>query len=249
LIFAVIPAIARKYKELGWIVIGCIVISVLIPFIIFHGHFVDLTRSFFENQVFDPSGRVMTSADPTAVSNQGIDAVLLRYLSYVPSFHDASGFPHFNLSANSIIEFANFLRLVVVGVTFIESLRWLRAKPAGSSFMLMALWSAALYVILPGAKGRYAIYALPAIIVLIAQAHENWSQGLSKKAKKMVLLILAISILLLQIVPDYSLQFGIGLAGSVLLWLTTIKCARHWALASGTGQNNAARGERPANIL
>ena len=251
ILFAFVPAVKRKYKELAWGVIGCTLLSAFLPALIFREHFFDLTQSFVVNQVLDPGGRVMTSADPTAVSNQGIDAVLLRYLAYVPSFHDNWQLPHLNFDKHLVVSLANFLRLLIVSVTAWMSIKWLRDDDT-PSLALMALWCAALYVMLPGAKSRYAIYALPAFIVLIAQCHSAWFNGHKQKARNLCACILVSAILLLQLVPDYFLQFGIGLFGSALLWATTLVLTPQMSVKEsprGAGKNDAARSERTADVL
>jgi hypothetical protein len=223
----------------------------VIPAIIFRENVLELTTSFFQHQVLDPDGRVMTAAGPTAVSNQGLDAVLLRYLSFVPGLHDQTGaMPHANLSADRVLFAANLMRVMIIAFTAIVSVRFLRRPSNEPPFLLMALWCAALYMVLPGAKGRYAIYALPAVLAMFAAAHRQYAKGDAKKGFRIAALSVASCALLIQLFPDYFLQFGIGFFGTAILWLFTINETNAASmLSSGARENYASGGKRASDIL
>jgi hypothetical protein len=251
LLMGLIPLLRRKFSEAVWGVAWILVLSIVVPLVVFQDNFGGLTSGFFQYQVLDPGGRVMTSVDPTAVSNQGLDAVLLRYLSYVPSFHDAAGnFPHLAVSPEAVLGFANLLRVVVIAITLWISIRWVRGETNEPPLLLVALWCAALYMILPSAKGRYAIYALPPLLVMMASAHRALAEGRHAAGKRLAFLTVVSCILLLQIVPDYTLQFGIGYIAPVILWIFVIRLSMScFRLPRRPGEDYTTGGERATNVL
>lgn len=250
-IFGVVPLLRRKWAEVSWGVVWIGILTLLVPAIIFRENVIELTTSFFQHQVFDPNGRVMTAAGPTAVSNQGLDAVLLRYLSFVPGLHDQSGaMPHANIDPELVIFAANLMRVAVLVFTAIISVRFIRKPSNEPPLMLMALWCAALYMILPGAKGRYAIYALPAILAMFAAAHRQYANVDAKEGFKLAALSVASCALLIQLFPDYLLQFGVGFIGTLILWLFVVKeTIAATVLASGARENYASGGKRASDIF
>jgi hypothetical protein len=223
----------------------------VIPLAIYRENLVELTTSFFRYQVFDPDGRVMTAGTGSAVSNQGIDAVLLRYFSFVPGFHDQAGaLPHANVDPSLILMISNLTRLGIVAITAWISIRWLRSNEGGPPFILMALWCAALYMVLPGQKGRYAIYALPAVLAMFAAAHRAFSLRSVIEGRRITTLSVVACILLVQLVPDELLQFGVGYIGTIILWTFMLKEASAVReLSSRPSENYAAGGKRATDIL
>lgn len=252
LIFGLVPLLRKKWAEASWGMLWLAVLTIAIPAFVFRENFMELTSSFFSFQVLNPDGRVMTAAAPTAMSNQGIDAVLLRFLSYVPGFHDQPGVVvrGGNFEAGFVLTVANVLRVCVVLFTAFVSVKWLRTENDEPPFLLVALWCAALYMILPGAKARYAIYALPAILAMFAAAHREYAMGFTRHGARLAALSIVTCGLLLQIVPVFLLQFGVGYIGTLILWLFTVREA--WetgALPRRAGENYASRSKRATNIL
>ena len=251
LVFGIVPLIRRKWIEVPWGLVGLTLLVVVIPALVFRENFIELTKSFFAHQVLDPGGRVMTAASPTAVSNQGLDAVLLRYASYIPGLHNQPGAPpHLNFDPQSVLLLGNFLRVLIIAFTAFVSLKWLHAREDEPPLLLMALWCAALYMVLPGAKSRYAIYALPAMLTMFAAAHREFANGCARDGARIATLAVVACALLLQMVPAYLLQFGVGYVGTLILWLFTVREA--WetsALPRRAGQNYASSGERASDVL
>lgn len=238
ILFAILPLIRRKHRELGWTGIWLVVLSLLVPALIFGPKVIEMSESFVTNQILDPGGRAMETADPVPPSNQGLDGVMVRYLSYVPEFHDEKpGFPHLNLAVANVVSIANLMRLFIVGITIIASVRWAQSSSPDPPLVLLALWCAALYLILPGAKGRYAVYSFPAFLPLLAAAHAAFRNNELARGRKYIAVLLIAATLILQLVPDASLYYGIGLIGPYLLWTFSLKTI---ALPVRTGENNAA---------
>lgn len=226
ILFALPALLRRKRRELAWIGIWMVVLTLVVPGVIFGPGVVDMSQSFVENQILDPGGRAMEAADPKPASNQGLDGVLVRYLSYVPAFHDRHpAFPHLNVEVESVVTIANFLRIIVLIVTIVVSLRWIRTRSPDPPLLLIALWCAALYVILPGAKGRYAVYAFPAFLPVLAAAHGAFRVGDVANGRKAAAVALVAAVLVLQLVPDSFLYYGIGIIGPFLLWHFLLRSA------------------------
>jgi hypothetical protein len=251
LMFGLIPLLRRKWGETAYGIIWIAVLSLAVPAVFFRENLIELTTAFFQYQVFDPDGRVMTAAAPTAVSNQGLDAVLLRYFSYIPGLHDLPGsLPHGSVDPNLILTLSNVLRFAIVVFTTLVSIRWLRTQNENPPFLFVALWCAALYMILPGAKGRYAIYALPAILAMFAEAHRYHAAGRQSESKRIAVLAAIACALLVQLVPDYFLQFGVGYLGTLILYTFMVhKTLSPNALPRRTGENYTAGSKRASDIL
>ncbi|MDQ2986845.1 MAG: DUF2029 domain-containing protein [Armatimonadota bacterium] len=250
ILFAIIPLIRRRKGELVWISVWLVVLSIVVPAIMFRHQFLELLTTFFQYQVFDPDGRVMTAANPTAISNQGLDAVMLRYFSYVPSLHDRVGnFPSLGLDPHIVMFAANVIRVAIVSATAFASVRWIRRSGDEPPLLLLSLWCATLYVILPGAKARYAIYVLPAFLLMIAGAHRAWSQGRIIESRKVVALVVVCAILLLQILPTFALEMGLGLIGPFVLWCYAMNWLAADSLARRPGQDYASGRKRSPDVL
>jgi len=220
ILFFALPFMRRKRREMAWIGIWLVILVLLLPAAIFGGQVIDMSRSFIDNQILGSSGRTTEASDPVPAANQGLDGVLVRYLSYVPEFHDLHPeFPRLGaVDVQTVVTVANALRLTVLLVTAVVSIRWIRTQNSEPPLLLMALWCAALYVILPNAKGRYAIYAFPAFLPVLAAAHAAFRAGRILEGRKAAAVAIVSAILLLQLVPDPVLYYGIGIIGPLLLW-------------------------------
>jgi hypothetical protein len=84
-------------------------------------------------------------------------------------------------------------------------------------------------------KGRYAIYAFPAFLPVLAAAHRAFRIGDIASGRKALVLVVAAAALLLQIVPDSILYYGIGMIGPILLWIFLLRSS-----AVGARENHAA---------
>ena len=104
-----------------------------------------------------------------------------------------------------------------------------RRAPLWGEAMLLALWCAALYVILPGAKSRYAIYAFPAFWPLLccAFAARRLDRKPASWAWSFVTLVCCLA--LVQLVPASLKIYGIGWLGALLLWGIDLALLWHWS--------------------
>jgi hypothetical protein len=115
---------------------------------------------------------------------------------------------------------------------------------------MMALWCAALYMVLPGQKGRYAIYALPAVMVMFAAAHRALANGLISQGKRITALAVVACVLLVQLVPDELLRYGVGYLGTIILWTFMLKEAITTGdLSRRASENYAADSKRASDVL
>ncbi|MBA3727091.1 MAG: DUF2029 domain-containing protein [Armatimonadetes bacterium] len=220
-ILAGVPEFLRRHHEVARIALCLVGLVIVVPFFLYGPRSWELAVGFVDYSLLAPGGRVADSADPTAFSNQSIDAVMLRYLTYQEPFHSrAPWLAHLNLGASQVLFVANLVRLAILAVTaFVTSraARRLTDSPVLVTLLVMAAWCAALYLILPGAKGRYAVYAFPAFLPLLASAatrpHSKWlclAAGLSL-------------FLLMQLGPDWLNALSISIAAPIFLWTFNLR--------------------------
>jgi hypothetical protein len=88
---------------------------------------------------------------------------------------------------------------------------------------MMALWCAALYLVLPGVKARYAIYCYPALLSLLAAAAAARTRGEAGRARALTGIVVLVVALILQAMPPGLRATGLRLAGSVLLWVAVLR--------------------------
>lgn len=245
ILFGFVPLLRRKWGEVAWAPFWLAFLTVAVPALLFREQIGEMLAAFWQYQILDPGGRVGAAFEPRVIGNQDFGAVLLRYFTYSPEFHSAAPwFPHANLDAEQVIQFSNVLRLIVVVATVIASGRWLRTATDEPPLVLVALWTAALYFVLPGMKARYAVYLVPAFTVLIAQAHLRLSENRAAGIRYSVV-VAACVVLVMQTVPSVLMRIGIGFFGPALIWILLMQIA----LSRRAGQDDAARRERAANVL
>lgn len=206
-----------------------VVLLIVVPFLIFGIRFWDLSISFLHYAILGPGGRLATSADPTALSNQSIDALLLRYFTFHEGFHSqVPWLPHLGLPAAPVLVAANAIRLAVLAATAIACRgisRSVADRPAYAAAIVVGAWCAALYLILPGAKARYAVQAFPAFLPLCLSAFEALDNG-DKKRGMLLLGGMAVSLLLLlQVVPPQFSATTLSIAAPIFLWWFCIRRA------------------------
>lgn len=94
--------------------------------------------------------------------------------------------------------------------------------------MMLALFCAALYVILPGAKSRYAIYTFPAFWPLLCCA---WA---ARRLNKPAFLawsgfVILDCLLLVQLMPASAKIWGAGWLGALALWGCSLILLWRWS--------------------
>ena len=178
-----------------------------------------LTESFVRNELLDPRGRVYESFVAPSPNSQGVDDVLFRYLS--------RAFPRDAGARPLLLAIADAFRAAVLATTAVAARRLHRAGTGGPrrALLMMALWCAALYLMLPGAKARYAIYCYPALLCLMTGPGAARARGETSRARTLTILVVVIAALLLQAMPGSLRRTGIALAGPVILWLALLRPA------------------------
>jgi hypothetical protein len=228
LMLAVPISLARNAREgvrtlLGFLA-GVAIFSALIPFLMYGSRARDLNASFWQNVILNPAGQVAYMQTVRA-SNQSVDALLLRYLTFDKEFHpEEPAMPHLELPKRQVLRYADLARLLVLGVTVAAVWRWRsgrRTFGAHDVLMMSALWSAALYLILPETKARYAVYTVVAFLPLLERAvNENEPANVRRRAFAGIALCV---MLIGGLMPDPAKVYGIGLIGAVLLWLENLR--------------------------
>jgi hypothetical protein len=153
-------------------------------------------------------------------ANQSLDVVLLRYMCGAGDFAG----PHAELSPRAATWTAVAVRAAVLVVTLLASVRLARTRrdaPARTLVMLTALWVAAMVLVLPEIKARYAAYALPALWPLVAQSHRAWQAGRRSRCAMWALLAGACTIGL-GALPGPLRPWGLGLACAAALWVANV---------------------------
>lgn len=227
-----VPLVFNKRRALSGIsffLLGILVICAVIPAFVYGPRVWELTTSFLKNTIMSPEGRVLQFQHLTSssVSDQGLDAVLLRYLSPSLAFHSRfPAIPHLRLERQQVLLLANVLRLVVLVVSAVVVFRWRRSVkniPIYSTLMMVALWSATLYLILPGAKSRYAVYAFIGFLPLLEAVWYARMRSDRFSYIALCALIVFCLVLILQLIPDSLRVYGLGILGSLALWVGNIR--------------------------
>ena len=205
------------------------------PTVAFGERVPSLSAAFFREIVFSPTGRLSESQSTRANSSHGLDTVMLRFLSRAPESSDAP--PHLELPVSTVLAATNTIRLLVIAGTL--ALWWRRARLGSSQhdwLLSLALWSATLFLILPGAKARYAVYAFPAFLPLLLCALALWQTKARGKWNYTFFVALTM-VLVMSLVPDIARVWGAGFWGALALW---IENARLLVRANPTSESVAA---------
>lgn len=193
-----------------------IVLFFVVPYVFYGGRAWDLNASFIENVVLDPSGRVKWMQALGTTANQGLDAVLIRYLSWYPKFHERYSVPTAGLDLDTVRLLGHVLRLLVLAVTIGAFLRVRRKGSVPSLLVSAAVWSSAMYVMLPETRARYAVYTVLAFVVLSDYVSER-----RPRAWGVAGLVLAL-LLVLGAMPEFVQVLGLGFLGPLGLWIALL---------------------------
>lgn len=161
-----------------------------------------------------------------AVTNQSLDTVLLRYLSYDPSFHDSYGVPHASFDSWTVLRVADACRVGIVLISAAAVWRGLRltmgrdTTPSPTvALAASALWCAALYLVLPETKSRYAVYTFVAFLPWM----ESTARGSTAPDRlRGALAIAATAILTIVFLPETAQAWGAGFLGPLALWIWNV---------------------------
>jgi len=224
LLLAIIPLLQRRWRVAGWGVLALAVLVVVIPAGVYGARFGPLTVSFVEKSILDAKGRQSFNTNPSLTSNQSVDVLLIRYLTSNPAFQaKLPWFPHADLPMRVAFAGAQAFRLVALLLTLGFSWQWLRrgrgnARPHFASFLLLALWCAALYLMLPETKSRYCVYLFPAFLPLLAAAAAAGIRGQRGRYAALCALGVLCVALAVQFMPDAARATGISLLAPLVLW-------------------------------
>ena len=225
--FSLIRTIRMGLKQALLIVACLLTMCLLVPALMYGSRASALNQSFWENVILSPEGQVAYMLT-LRYSNQSLDAVLLRYLSYDPGFHEVyAGVPHFSFDRSHVLALANMGRALILLATVGIVWRWRRRSSSrtfrtfrsGDVVTMAALWSSTLYMMLPETKSRYAVYAFLGFLPLVQAALDRsarpariwrWTE------------IAVCTVLILVLLPGSIQVYGVGLLGPLVLWLENI---------------------------
>ena len=247
-----VPVLARRPKFLLSTLIFVALCSA-VPFAIYGARTPELNRSFWRSAIVGDApggGRVAEAQRASSPANQGLDSVALRYLtSGQPIQKRYPQLPHLALPIGAAMSAINAARALIIALSLFVGWRfWRRGKlsPLWGQAMLLALVCAALYLVLPGAKTRYAIYAFPAFWPLLCCALA--ARKLNKTRAFWAWNALALTCLtLLAFTPSPLRLWGAGWLGALALWIAN--CVLLWRWGGGACIEAGAQVHRGARYL
>jgi len=229
-LLAAAPAVLGARRQLVFFCLALVVLLVGVTWAADGSGVWSLWDSYVRHMLLGDPGVVTPRIDPGVPVNQSIDVVLLRYLSYDPRFHDETpAFPHLDFSRRQVLILAGGIRAVILLISLVASWRWVgggRQSPRYAALMMMALWSAALYLMLPDAKARYAVYVFPAFLPLLAAFTEAGAAGRGRRQAGLWLLCAMSAACLMGAMPVCLLNLGLGLLGPLALWVAVLVCMK-----------------------
>jgi len=210
-------------RTLTWAVAGILLMWFAVPALAYGRDTFTLNVAWWHGVILN-NAQMDYLQDLRAITNQSLDTVLLRYLSYDPPFHDQySLIPHLALAKATILRGADLLRVVIIAVSLAAV--WKRAKvgiASGAALVeVAALWTAVLYNVLPETKSRYAVYTFIAFLPWVARAADPamlfarrmWFAGV----------VVASAICALVLMPDVLQAWGVGFMGPFVLWVGNVR--------------------------
>ncbi len=164
------------------------------------------------------------------ITNQSLDTVLLRYLSYDPAFHDQyRALPHLAFDKRLVLQLANVGRVLILLVTAAAvRARTPDANPARRVITMTAVWSSALYLVLPETKARYAVYLFIAMLPWLACDRDRVSNAPAQGGPRAAGMHTGITLVLLVVLsvgllPDVLLVWGAGFLAPLAIWIGNLK--------------------------
>lgn len=229
-----VPFLARRPR----VGLGALVFVALLtaaPFGFYGARAGELTTSFWNNAIASSGGRVAEAQRASSPANQGLDSVALRFLTAgQPIQKRYPALPHGDLPVQSVARGVNIARVAVVLVSlWVGALFWRRAQrsPLWGEAMLMALFCATLYVLLPGAKTRYAVYAFPAFWPLLCCAFGARRLGRTRAFWAWSGAVV-VGCVLLGATPSPLRLWGAGWLGALGLWVANLGLLWRWSRSS-----------------
>ena len=232
----------RRASVIAFFFLGVLVFGAIVPFVALGPRAWEVTESFLLNAILGGEGGVAryTLLGAGSASNQGLDSVLLRYLTDSPAFHSRyRSVPHLALDRQVVLQLANWLRaaILITTIAAVVRSRWgLDRYPLNALMHFAALWSATLYVILPETKARYAVYTVLAFLpmcMLASRARAEGNRTAFVAWSGTIMLCLA---MVLQAFPTWVHAFGIGYVGQLALWAFNLKQTAYIRATSESGR-------------
>ena len=177
-----------------------------------------------------------------AITNQSLDTMLLRFLSYDPAFHDRfTAIPHLAFPKATVLKLAHVVRLIIVAITASAVWKAVRRSRDGLSegaaitgteiVGFTALWVATLYNVVPETKARYAVYTFIAFLPWLARAIDP-ALPRGRRAAIAAFIVFA-AICALVLLPDEAQAWGIGFVGPFVLWIGNVRFVAAGSRAEG----------------
>lgn len=237
LLLLAVPAFVGKSRQVVGLLSGLVFCFVL-PTLFYGARTAPLTTTFFQDVILNPQGRVAESQTARSTANQGLDAVMLRVLSYDAKFHGRKypHYPHLSLDRNVVISLAGKVRLALLALTLGVAWHWRRTmatrRKVQSLYMTLqmaALWCSTLYLLLPGAKSRYAVYVFLGFLPLLAAIMAARRQFEYSKSVALGVFAIVCVLFVSSSVPELWRVYNAGFVGAVALWVANLGGLLHQA--------------------
>ena len=215
------------FRRLACYSLALLLVSVAVPMAVWGvAPAVRFELSFFEHALLGSGGRLQTMVDLHSTANQGLDATLMRYLGGGTELHrQHPEVPHLGWPTNVVLWSATAVRGAMLLVTVWFTLRRRAAARGGDRWAVLdvvGLWTAALYLVLPETRARYAVYASLAFVPPMRVAIVRWdSLGRPRRTLVAAALVLTAA-LVLSFIPQQMRVWGTGLVGAAALWLANL---------------------------
>jgi len=230
LLLLAVPAFVGKSRQVAGLLTGLVFCFVL-PILFYGARTAPLTTTFFQDVILNPQGRVAESQTARSTANQGLDAVMLRVLSYDAKFHGLKypHYPHLSLDRNVVISLAGKVRLALLALTLGVAWHWRRTmatrRKVQSLYMTLqmaALWCSTLYLLLPGAKSRYAVYVFLGFLPLLAAIVAARRQFEYSRSVALGVFTIVCVLFVSSSVPELWRAYNAGFFGAAMLWCANL---------------------------
>jgi hypothetical protein len=209
---------ASKWKTILWFFVALFALAFFVPFLFYGPRTWGLNVSFFNEIVLDTGGRLKWMQALGTTANQSLDAVLIRYLSWYPKFHQEYTYvPTARIDLDTVRVLGHVVRAVILAVTVTVVAKFRKRSANGLLDLLLtaALWSSTLYAVLPETRARYAVYAFFGFVPLAMIATEGtWKHRAST---------VAVFLLVMGLIPKPLEVLGIGYLGTLALWVVNLR--------------------------
>ena len=237
-----VPLGLRRYRQALWLIPAGVLVAFILPLPLYGGHLLEMWRGFFGTVLLGgEKSRMLDMINPYLPTNQSLDVTLLRYLADLPRFSQAHPhFPHLSLDPGLVMGLILALKACLLVVTGAAAWRLgsrAHTQPRWTALLMMALWSATLYLLIPETKARYAVYTFPAWLPLLAMVasrrHRPWAYAGA------CLLLVAGLASVLQIVQNESRLYGPSCWATIAVWVMLLRVAWQARVAADTNRTHA----------